>query len=378
MPCHLKAALGAALLLAASSSANAWEAPVLKSAEPFRLQVVASGSPRHITVRGTGFEHLAHPNRDFYMHWQIRRDDGGWHRCTQKSLSEGPGICHGTSWSSTEETLEIGGPYVQREGFIELRVFHALDDEDAVAPASPEDWSNIIRVPVVVPGPAPKIVSLSQEKFPTNGKPDEYTFLVEASGLTGTPAIVFRGDVVVYPERIYGGTKIQVSVPEVYRLRTPGEIPLAVRTDKGGSSKEKYIRFVAPIELQVSTGGKKLKSTVGVAPGVKPPTDVVEKSAGQAIAPAAGPAPSGPCIQSFVWREATPNDHVCVAPEMRSLIAQQNRDRLAHGVMNQGKMYYLPSFVWREAVAGDQVCVTPQERSKVREDNRLASSRVAE
>lgn len=381
-PCHARAAFVAALFLVPAASnispADAWDAPVLKSAEPFRLEVVASGSPRHITIRGTGFEHLAHESRDFYMHWQIRRDDGGWQRCNQRSLSQGPGICHGTSWTPEQETLEIGGPYVQREGFIELRVFHELADDEAMDPASPSEWSDIIRVPVVVPGPAPKIVSLSQDKFPTNGKPDEYTLLIEASGLTGTPAVVFRGDVVVFPERVYGGSKIQVSVPDVYRLTSPGELSLTVRTDKGGNSNEKYIRFVAPIELQIATGGKKVKSSAGVAPKIQPPTDMAEQSNGQVIASARSGPPTGPCIQGFVWREVTPNDHVCVTPDRRSLAAQQNRDASTHGLMRAGKMYCLPGWVWREAVAGDQVCVTPQERAQVVEDNKLANSRVAE
>jgi hypothetical protein len=61
--------------------------------------------------------------------------------------------------------------------------------------------------------------------------------------------VVFRGDTVVWPERIDGGTRIQVSVPEKYRRTTPGELSLTVRTDKGGDSALQYIRFVDPPKL---------------------------------------------------------------------------------------------------------------------------------
>ena len=30
------------------------------------------------------------------------------------------------------------------------------------------------------------------------------------------------------------------------------------------------------------------------------------------------------CLQGYVWREAVPGDHVCVTPETRALVAQDN------------------------------------------------------
>ena len=40
----------------------------------------------------------------------------------------------------------------------------------------------------------------------------------------------------------------------------------------------------------------------------------------------ADPLPYGPdtCIQGFVWREARPGDTVCVTPDVRATVAQQN------------------------------------------------------
>ncbi len=94
----------------------------LSSAAPFRLEVSPAGRAQRITVRGTGFESEGHPDRDAYMHWQIRRDDGTWQSCASWN-STPAGICNIAGWSRDLETIEIGGDYVKREGFIELRVF---------------------------------------------------------------------------------------------------------------------------------------------------------------------------------------------------------------------------------------------------------------
>jgi hypothetical protein len=90
--------------------------------------------------------------------------------------------------------------------------------------------------------------------------------------------------------------------------------------------------------------------------------------------------PYGPdtCRQGFVWREANPNDHVCVTPQTRSRTADENR--LAQSRRNPGGGPYGPNtcrqgFVWREAFPGDHVCVAPSVRTQAAEDNRLAASR---
>lgn len=49
----------------------------------------------------------------------------------------------------------------------------------------------------------------------------------------------------------------------------------------------------------------------------------------------------GTCIDGFVWREATPEDHICVTPEERSEAATQNRQefgaflRVIHAVVHR-------------------------------------------
>jgi hypothetical protein len=84
------------------------------------------------------------------------------------------------------------------------------------------------------------------------------------------------------------------------------------------------------------------------------------------------------CKQGFVWREARPQDHVCVTPQTRSQAARDNQ--LAPSRRNPNGGPYgsdtcKDGFVWRDAFSGDHVCVTPQTRAQAAEDNRLAASR---
>lgn len=99
-----------------------------------------------------------------------------------------------------------------------------------------------------------------------------------------------------------------------------------------------------------------------------------------APAPVPAPVAAVPCRTGFVWREARPSDLVCVTPESRSRVAEENRtaaarvvDRERGGARGQCR----PGFVWREAFVGDVVCVAPAIRTLVSEENRLAASRAA-
>lgn len=78
------------------------------------------------------------------------------------------------------------------------------------------------------------------------------------------------------------------------------------------------------------------------------------------------------CADGYVWREAVPDDHVCVTPERREEIRAQNQDPDAHRNQNGGQ-YGVETcedgYVWREAADGDHICVTPEERDKVAEEN---------
>lgn len=338
--------------------------PSLLSVEPFRL-VVGSGTPQSITIRGTEFENSGHPNRDEYMHWQIRRDGGAWERCGRQILNA-TATCRTAGWSNNAETIEIGGTHTTRAGYIELRVFHGLALETETEPRNapnPTDWSNVLRVPVVVPGAAPVIASLGPASFPLSGDVAAYRLVINASGLDASAVVVFRGDVVVAPEGMSAGS-VQVTVPEQYRRTTPGELSLTVRTDAGGNSAPKYIRFAAQ-QTPVLAG-----SPIGRAPvfGVRGAGAVMGRR-------------SDACASGFVWREATPQDRACVTPDARSRAARQNAESASRRVANppaNGPAPCQAGYVWREAVAGDVVCVTLAERTQTADDTRLASSRVAQ
>jgi hypothetical protein len=84
------------------------------------------------------------------------------------------------------------------------------------------------------------------------------------------------------------------------------------------------------------------------------------------------------CKSGFVWRVARADDPVCVTPESRARVAEENRtasSRIQPGGSASGPFTCLSGFVWREAFQGDFVCVTPEVRTLVREENQLAASR---
>jgi len=90
--------------------------------------------------------------------------------------------------------------------------------------------------------------------------------------------------------------------------------------------------------------------------------------------------PTDTCLQGYVWREAVPDDHVCVTPETRTQAAQDNglaASRRSPTGGAYGPDTCLQGYVWREAVPDDHVCVTPETRTQTADDNNLASSRLA-
>jgi hypothetical protein len=91
-------------------------------------------------------------------------------------------------------------------------------------------------------------------------------------------------------------------------------------------------------------------------------------------APAVAQKDFGPdtCLVGFVWREAVPNDHVCVKPAVRDQAAADNA-RAGARVDPNAAPSCVNGYVWREAVRGDRVCVTPATRTGTRQDNALAS-----
>ena len=93
----------------------------------------------------------------------------------------------------------------------------------------------------------------------------------------------------------------------------------------------------------------------------------------------ADPLPYGPdtCIQGFVWREARGGDTVCVTPDVRSTVAQQNSTPGASKDPNAGSgpQSCSQGYVWREAFDGDTICVTPAFRQQMLDANAAAASR---
>jgi hypothetical protein len=84
------------------------------------------------------------------------------------------------------------------------------------------------------------------------------------------------------------------------------------------------------------------------------------------------------CQRGFVWREAGPQDHVCVTPERRDRAAADNAhadERRQPGGGAYGPNTCRQGYVWREAFPGDVVCVPPEIRELTRGENELAASR---
>jgi hypothetical protein len=90
---------------------------------------------------------------------------------------------------------------------------------------------------------------------------------------------------------------------------------------------------------------------------------------------ALAPGTAATCKSGFVWRVARVDDLVCVTPESRARVAEENRTAASKaqsgGVCRQG-------YVWREAFNGDGVCVSPAIREIVLQENRSAGSRRAQ
>ena len=81
------------------------------------------------------------------------------------------------------------------------------------------------------------------------------------------------------------------------------------------------------------------------------------------------------CVSGYVWREARSTDHVCVTPESRTLVKQENSKAPQRWMTGAyGPHTCIHGYVWREAFKGDDVCVTPERRDQVREENRVANS----
>lgn len=122
------------------------------------------------------------------------------------------------------------------------------------------------------------------------------------------------------------------------------------------------------------------QQVIVMLPGVRNLPSPVQVDAGVGANASATPIAARRCRRGFVWREASPSDFVCVPPESRDRVRQENataRTRVdADGA--QGPNTCAAGFVWREAFDGDVVCVAPEIRALARQENNLAASRTVQ
>ena len=85
-----------------------------------------------------------------------------------------------------------------------------------------------------------------------------------------------------------------------------------------------------------------------------------------------------PCRAGYVWRGASPTDHVCVLPAVRAETLNDNAQAAARRAGNGsfGADTCKQGYVWRDAFPNDHVCVTPATRKQAAEDNAAARSRI--
>ena len=83
------------------------------------------------------------------------------------------------------------------------------------------------------------------------------------------------------------------------------------------------------------------------------------------------------CQRGFVWREALPEDHVCVEQWVREQAVTDNIDAPNRSVTGALGGECFSGYVWRVTVPEDLVCVTPDVRARVELDNAAGPSRIA-
>lgn len=137
----------------------------------------------------------------------------------------------------------------------------------------------------------------------------------------------------------------------------------------------------APASLAILTTAS---PTASPTPSVEAPTSAPPTEAPTSPPPTEEPTPPPPtlppdtCVSGFVWREAFEGDHVCVVPEERQRVADDNA--AAASRVDPGGAYgpntCVAGFVWRVARPEDLVCVTPEERQQVADDNAAAGTRI--
>ena len=81
------------------------------------------------------------------------------------------------------------------------------------------------------------------------------------------------------------------------------------------------------------------------------------------------------CQPQYDYRLADPQDWVCVDVNSRALIAREN-DEAARNRISETDNRCKSGFVWRDAFDGDGVCVTPEARDRVHQENQEQMKRI--
>jgi hypothetical protein len=144
-------------------------------------------------------------------------------------------------------------------------------------------------------------------------------------------------------------------------------------------SSEDALIDPAPVESPASPAAPEEPLKPAAEPKELPIQDETDAPEEVSAADSEPPLAYGPdtCKQGFVWREAGPNDRVCVTPEIRDQAAEDNRQAEARRdpAGPYGPNTCLQGYVWREAFEGDFVCVTPEIRDQALSDNSQADER---
>jgi hypothetical protein len=185
--------------------------------------------------------------------------------------------------------------------------------------------------------------------------------------LSDTPWGPWSAPAVLFDPSIDAGTCYFVHGPDNCGPPTDPDSPVS------GALGGVYAPFVIP---RYTTGGLH-STTIYWTMSTWNPYDVVMMRTTLVVK---SQLPFGPdtCKQGFVWREAVPDDHVCVPPATRNLTAQQNQAADGHRASLDGASgpdTCREGFVWRAAFPGDHVCVTPNERQEAAADNVQGVSR---
>jgi serine/threonine protein kinase len=129
---------------------------------------------------------------------------------------------------------------------------------------------------------------------------------------------------------------------------------------------------------QMSVQPKPSQPKPEVATQPQQPQQIARKDARTSAPPdSANVETSDGCSQGYVWRQATPDDRICVTPQVRQQVAFDNsqvEDRRNAAAYDPETC--VDGYVWREATPDDRVCVTPFVRQQTLQDNAQAQSRM--